>query len=409
MAKTKVIEFIINLQDGGAETLVKDYALLMDKEHFDVTVVVLHAMEGSANLNRLQDAGIPVIALSSQDDPLKKIWHRVFWRKEQAVIASEDVKEKPVLPGDTYEKPGFLRICRNNVRNFYFGLKLVKVIRKTGATVVHCHLDVLRCLQMVGPLLKGVRLLHTCHALPELIYEGEENAAAKYLIRHNGLQLIALHTDMAKQMDGMFPEQKTAIIRNGINMRLFEEPGVTKEEKRKELSIPVNAYVVGHVGRFSPEKNHPFLADVFQKIAEKRENAYLLMVGVGDASPVTEKLAGYGLQGRYQILSHRKDVHELLAAMDVFVFPSIYEGLPVSMVEAQAAGLRCIVSAQVPDAVICTENCVSLQLENPENWALAALDPAVKSHAFNDLHAYDMNREIRRLEKLYLGQLDESN
>ena len=407
MAKTKVIEFITSLQDGGAETLVKDYALLMDKEHFDVTVVVLHDMEGSANLSRLREAGIPVVALSSQDDVLKKIWRRIFWRKEQAVLDAEDIKEKPALPGDTYEKPGFLRICRNSVRHLYFGLKLVRVIKKTGATVLHGHLDVLRCFQMVSPFLKKVRLMHTCHALPELIYEGEEAAAAKYLIRHNDLQLIALHDSMAKQMDDMFPGQKTAVIRNGINMRLFQNPGITKDKKRQELRIPSNAYVVGHVGRFSPEKNHVFLVDVFREIKRKQENAYLLMVGIGESGYVEEKMNGYGLQDCYQILSHRKDVHELLAVMDAFIFPSIYEGFGTSAVEAQAAGLRCIVSEQVPDAVICTEDCIALPLENPESWARAALNPEQKSREYHALHQYDMNREIRRLEKLYLGCLDQ--
>lgn len=407
MAKTKVIEFITSLQDGGAETLVKDYSLLMDKEHFEVTVVVLHDMEGSANLSRLQKAGIPIIALSSQEDLLKKVWRLVFWRKQQPVIDAEDVKENPVLPGDTYEKPGFLRICRNNVRNLYFGLKLLKVIRKTGATVLHGHLDHLRCFQMVSPFLKKIRILHTCHALPELVYAGEENMAAKYLIRHNGLQLIALHDDMAKQMDEMFPGHKTAVIRNGINMDLFENPGITGEEKRRELGIPADAFVAGHVGRFSPEKNHAFLVDVFREIAKKQENAYLLMVGIGDHDHVVRQLSEYGLEDRFQILSHRKDVHELLKAMDVFVFPSIFEGFGTSAIEAQAAGLRCIISEKVPDAVICSENCVALPLEDPETWAATALDPEAKSHDHHDLYEYDMNREIRRLEKLYLGQLEQ--
>lgn len=407
MAKTKVIEFITSLQDGGAETLVKDYALLMDKEHFDVTVVVLHDIDGSANLSRLREAGIPIIALSSQDDVLKKIWRRIFWRKEQVVLNAEDIKEKPALPGDTYEKPGFLRICRNSVRHLYFGLKLVRVIKKTGATVLHGHLDVLRCFQMVSLFLKKVRLLHTCHALPELIYEGEEAIAAKYLIRHNALQLIALHDSMAKQMDDMFPEQNTVVIRNGINMHLFRNPGITKDKKREELGIPSDAYVVGHVGRFSPEKNHVFLVDVFREIKRKQENAYLLMIGIGESRYVEEKLNGYGLKDCYQILSHRKDVHELLAAMDVFVFPSIYEGFPLSVVEAQAAGLRCVVSAQIPAAVVRTEKCIPLSLSQPEKWAEAALDAGLIRSDVLDLYEYDMNREIRRLEKLYLGCLDE--
>lgn len=407
MSKTKVIEFVTSVQDGGAETLVKDYALLMDKERFDVTVVVVHDMNTSANWKRLQEGGIRIIPLSSQDDLLKRIWRWIFWRKEQTAIASEEVKEKPVLPGCTYEKTGFLRRCRNNVRNFYFGLRFLRILDQTGATVVHGHLDVLRCLQMVSPFLKDIRLIHTCHALPELIYEGEEGLAADYLIKHNGLQLVALHGEMAKQMDIMFPGQKTAVIRNGINMDLFRNPGITRDDKRRELGIPADTYVVGHVGRFTPEKNHTFLVDVFAEIVKQRPNAYLLMIGVEDPSFVVEKLHRLGLQDRYQILSHRKDINELLAAMDVFVFPSIFEGFPVSLIEAQAAGLRCIVSDRCPEAVIRLETCIPMPLEAPEKWAETALNPQMKRDTALDLDQYDMNREIRRLEQLYLGQLNE--
>ena len=78
MEKVKVIEFIQSMGDGGAETLVKDYALLMDKERFDVTVVVQHDVGDSANIRRLKEHGLPVIPLSTQDDLLKRIWRRIF-------------------------------------------------------------------------------------------------------------------------------------------------------------------------------------------------------------------------------------------------------------------------------------------------------------------------------------------
>lgn len=408
MEKTKVIEFIQTVGDGGAETLVKDYARLIDKERFAVTVVVLHAVEDSANLRHLRENGIPVIALSSQDDILKKIWHHIFWKKETPEIRSENVLEKPVLPGDTYEEESVLRRVRNYVRNLFFGRKFLKILRQTGATVVHVHLDLLECLQTVSPGLKGVRLFHTCHALPDLIYAGVEGRAARYLIHHNGLQLVALHSGMAMEMDALFPEQKTVVIRNGVDFHRFQNPKVSRQEKRAELGIAPDAFLVGHVGRFTPEKNHPFLVEVFRKILEKEPNAYLLMIGGSDSSHIVQKLERYGLSGRYQILSGRGDIPELLATMDVFVFPSIFEGFPVSVIEAQAAGLRCIVSDRCPEEVLRTRTCIPMPLEHPEKWAQAALDPTLERETSRSLYDYDMNREIRRLEALYLGTLDEN-
>lgn len=408
MEKVNVIEFIQTVGDGGAETLVKDYALLMNKERFQVTVVVLHDVADSANLRHLRSHGIPVIALSSQEDVLKKAWHKLFWRKQAAQIQSEHVLEKPVLPGDTYEQETTLRRVRNYARNLYFGLKFLKVQRQLGASVVHAHLDLLECLQTVAPALKGVRLFHTCHALPHLIYAGVEGRAARYLIDHNGLQLIALHSDMAKEMDTMFPGQKTVVIRNGVDFHRFQHPQTTGDGKRAELGIPEKAFVVGHVGRFTPEKNHGFLVDVFREIAKREPNAYLLMIGAGDHRDTEDKLKEYGLADRYQILSGRADIPELLAAMDVFVFPSIFEGFPVSVIEAQAAGLRCIVSDRCPAEVIRMETCIPMPFGNPEDWAQAALDRDRKREASKPLSDYDMNREIRRLERLYLGQRDET-
>lgn len=408
MEKIKVIEFIQSMGDGGAETLVKDYALLMDKERFDVTVVVQHDVEDSANIRRLQECGIPVIPLSSQNDLLKRIWRAIFWKKEEAAVASEDVKEKPVLPGETYEQTGFLRRCRNRVRNLYFGIKFLRVLKQTGATVVHAHLDMLGCLQAVGWFLKRVKLFHTCHALPHLIYAGEEKTAAQNLIRHNQLQLIALHEKMAEEMNGMFPGHQTIVIRNGINIGQFQNPGISRKEKRKQLGLPGDDWVVGHVGRFTPEKNHSFLAEVFREIAARQEKAFLLMVGAGDTTKTEETLKQYGLGDRYLILSHRQDIPQLLAAMDVFVFPSIFEGFGIALLEAQAAGLRCIASDRCPEEVFRTAGCIPLALEAPVKWAEAALNPQICREDTRDLNDYDMNREIRRLEQLYLGSPEET-
>lgn len=406
MAKTKVIEFILTMGDGGAETLVKDYALLMDREQLEVTVVVMHDIADSANLQRLKDHGISVIALSSEDSLLKKIWRRIFWKRDQQVVDSEMIKETPVLPGTMEEGTGWIHTLRHYLRNLYFGLRFVKIVRQTGASVVHGHLEVLYCLKTVSWLLKDIRLVHTCHALPELVYEGREEQAARYLIRNNNLHLVALHEDMANQMNAMFPEQRTTVIRNGINLDVFRNPGISKAEKRRELSIPEDAFLVGHVGRFTPEKNHPFLVEVFQEIVKKKENAYLLMIGAEDHSHIEKQLADAGLSERYQILSGRKDIHELLSAMDVFVFPSIFEGFGIALLEAQAAGLRCVASEKCPEDAVRTKHCMVLPLEEPSNWAKVALDAGLFRTPERTLDDYDMKKEIRRLEQLYLGQLD---
>ena len=400
MEKVKVIEFIQSMGDGGAETLVKDYALLMDKERFDVTVVVLHDIRDSANYRFLMENGIPVIALSSQEDPLKKLWRKLFPVSEMDMPTEEDPTKGVQEVRGTFGK------LKSLARNLYFGSKFLAIVKKTGATVVHAHLEVLEILQAVSGQLKGIRLLHTCHNPPAAIYTGAEQPAAEYLIRKNEMQIVALHEKMAEELNDRFGVDNTAVIRNGIMLERFTSPGVTKGEKRKEIGIPQNAFVVGHVGRFFEQKNHPFLVEVFREIMHRQDNAFLLMVGAGSTEETENKLKEYGLSDRYLILSHRQDIPELLAAMDVFVFPSIFEGFGIALLEAQAAGLRCVASDHCPEEVFRRENCIAMLLEDPRAWAEAALNSDLKREPIRSLSDYDMNREIRRLEKLYLGQLN---
>lgn len=400
MEKVKVIEFIQSVGDGGAETLVKDYALLVDKERFDVTVVVLHDIRDSANYKILTEQGIPVIALSSQDDPLKKLWRKLFPVSETDMPTEEDPTKGVQEAKSTFGK------IKSWARNLYFGTRFLSILRKTGATVVHAHLEVLEILQAVSEQLQGIRLLHTCHNPPAVIYTGAERPAAEYLIRKNGMQIVALHEKMARELNDFFGINNTAVIRNGILMDRFRNPGISKEEKRRQLGIPLDAFVVGHVGRFFEQKNHPFLVEVFREIAECRKDAFLLMVGAGSTAQTEQKLREYGLGEQYRILSHRTDIPQLLAAMDVFVFPSIFEGFGIALLEAQAAGLRCVASDRCPEEVFRSETCFSLPLENPAVWAQTALDSEKKDAAVKNLDDYDMNREIRRLEQLYLGTLD---
>ena len=302
MKRTKVIELITNVGDGGAETLVKDYVRLLDRERFDVVVIARRDFGASANFQQIKESGIPIIFIYPRWNLFIKLWNKIMGA-------------------------------------WYIPHKLRKIILQEKPDVLHTHLALLRYVRRVGKPLNGVRLLFTCHSVVSTIFgdkERVERRAAEYLINNKDLQLIALHQDMAKELNELFGIDNTVVIRNGIDFSRFENPGVTKEEERSELGIPQDAFVVGHVGRFNPVKNHVYLAEVFREVACIKLNAFLLMVGAGDSGDIEKKLDEYGFSGRYMILSHRSDVNRILKAMDVFVFPSIYEGLPLSLIEAQA-------------------------------------------------------------------------
>ena len=139
---------------------------------------------------------------------------------------------------------------------------------------------------------------------------------------------------------------------------------------REELGIE-GKKVIGHVGRFNPQKNHEFLIDIFNEVYKKDNNTVLLLVGDGYLKEkIEDKVKKLGLEDSVRFLGVREDIPELLQAMDLFLFPSLFEGLPVVLVEAQAAGLKCVTSTGVTKETDITNSLEFYDLnETPEKWA----------------------------------------
>jgi glycosyltransferase involved in cell wall biosynthesis len=151
------------------------------------------------------------------------------------------------------------------------------------------------------------------------------------------------------------------------------EPRCRDAELCRELGLPEDAWIVGHVGRFFPVKNHAFLLDVFRELADRVPNAYLVCLGHGPEKDNFESLVKQaGLESRVRIQLSRKDVGRFFGGLfDVFVFPSLYEGLGMVAIEAQAAGIPVVMSDRVPpEAVAIPEITKVLSLSSsPQEWA----------------------------------------
>ncbi len=166
---------------------------------------------------------------------------------------------------------------------------------------------------------------------------------------------------------------KVIVLNNGIRTENFAYDPAVRERKRQELGLK-DAFTLIHVGRFEEQKNHTFLLDVFAEVLKKEPDAALLLVGDGSIRDRIEKKAeDMGISEHIQFLGVHGDVHELLQAGDVFVFPSLYEGLGIVAVEAQAAGLPCVISDTIPKDVVVLDSLKALPLEKPEDWADAIL------------------------------------
>lgn len=173
-----------------------------------------------------------------------------------------------------------------------------------------------------------------------------------------------------------FNDNRVRIINNGIETEKFVFNEEIRVKMREELGIKDSTIVVGHVGRFSYPKNHDFLIDIFKKVNEKNRNTLLLLVGDGNLREAIERKVEYlGLSNRVIFAGIRSDVADVLQAMDIFVFPSLYEGLPVTLVEAQASGLPCVISDNITKQVQITDLIHPVSLErSPEYWSKKILE-----------------------------------
>lgn len=203
--------------------------------------------------------------------------------------------------------------------------------------------------------------------------------------------------------------ERCQVLNNAVDTVKFVFNPQMRQQMRSALHIKENAVVIGHVGRFVEAKNHLFLIDVFSKIFKRNSNAVLLLIGDGELRPEIERaIVEKQLDNAVILTGVRPNVWDYYQAMDVFLFPSVYEGLPVSMVEAQAAGLPCCVSANVPGDAAITDLVDYLPLESgAEKWAEIALEKVGKPRVDmrNEIQAvgFDVASTANWLEKYYLN------
>lgn len=174
--------------------------------------------------------------------------------------------------------------------------------------------------------------------------------------------------------ESMFPKRiikkhKWTLIPNAIQVERFEYNQEIRKKYREEFGLQ-DKYVIGHVGRFNEPKNHEFLINVFYKVTRCCENAVLLLVGTGELQPKIKLMVDrLGISDKVIFAGQRRDVNCLLQAMDIFVFPSVFEGLPLTLVEAQTSGLLTVSSDRVPyEATKITDYISYLPLEDEQKW-----------------------------------------
>jgi Glycosyltransferase len=337
-AETRVLHAVVNMNRGGAETLIMNLYRHMDRTR--VQFDFLTCREGVF------------------DDEIRSLGgriHRVPWITDAGPVGYARALDRFFADNRQY-------------------------------AIVHAHMDrmsgwVLRAARRAGV---PVRIAHSHNT------QSEGNAFAKLykwasgrLIEPNATDRFACSRAAADWLFGV-RSAEAKIVRNAIDCTAFAHHPEVRRAVRAELGLKPGQLAVCHVGRFSPQKNHAFLIELFGHLAAERPDAVLLLVGDGPLrADIVRSIEGAALEDRVRLLGVRDDIPRLLAAMDVMVFPSLHEGLPVTLIEAQCAGLPCVVSDRVTEEADLGIGLVArIPLEAPaKSWIAAILEGAAVADA----------------------------
>lgn len=297
---------------------------------------------------------------------------------------------------------------------FKYQKELKRVLKEGQYKIVHSHINVLSVFPLRAAKKAGVpvRIAHSHSTTNKK--EWKKNLlkmALKPFSKVYATDYFACTEHAGRWLfgDKEFDKGNVYVLNNAIDLDKFKCNEEVRIVKRKELGIDDGTIVIGHAGRFVAQKNHEFIIDVFNEVHKENKNTKLMLIGKGPLEEqIKEKVNQYGLTEAVMFLGQRpEDIHELYQAMDIFLFPSLYEGLGMVAIEAQCAGLPCICSTEVPEIAKVTANVEFIKLEEPvEIWKKKIIDSYNNKDRkdYKDeiaSHGYDINIEVSKLEEKY--------
>lgn len=283
--------------------------------------------------------------------------------------------EKTLYDDEVLERGGRIFYCDTSKD---VAMNLRRILREEGPfQVVHSHVFFYSGLVLAEAKKAKVpiRIAHAHNAhtgesrsVPRIAYE----RGMQMLIRSNATHMLGCSEKACRYVfgDKIMKDPRAAVMPDGIDCDRFAFNPKVREQVRKEYGLE-EKYVIGHVGHFNPAKNHEKILSVFAEVCRRRDDAALLLVGDGELEQdVRNRTAELGLTDKVVFAGAHKDVERFYQAMDVFLFPSQYEGFGMAMIEAQASGLACVASDVVPEetSVIGSVEFYSLSVSDAE-WA----------------------------------------
>ena len=357
----RVLQMVSALDGGGIERIIYNYYLHMDRSKIHFDFVKVESEEGIL------------------EEPLRKLGCNIFGLPQLRKKPSEYRKKlKAIIINGKYD----VIHCNGGYRAF----EALRIAKKCGVPIRIAH-------------------AHTSNP-PETIFNKIERIIATVLTKHYATRLLACGEQAARWMwgDRKYESGNINIVHNAICTDLYKFNNGKRKEIRDILNIE-DKFVIGNVGRLSLPKNHKFMIDIIDEVVKKRKDIILLLVGCGELElEVKEYVNSKNLNSFVKFLGVRKDVPDLLNAMDLFILPSLFEGLPVTAVEVQANGLPSLISNNVTKEIKINKNVEYLPLDK-KVWVEFLTSYNFVRDFKGDVNivkaGYDIDKEANRLINNY--------
>ena len=327
-----------------------------------------------------------------------------------------------VVPGD---KKGFLeddlekmnskifRVPRFKKHPFLQIKTLSNIIKNGNYDIIHCHGYKSYLGLLIGKIYKvNVRIMHSHMAyVKENIFSWIIRKFVTFLLKIFATDFFACGIDAAKWLYGnnYYKKGKVKVINNAIDLAKFKFNEKNRKIFRKEL-CKNNEILIGNIARLTKQKNQIYSLHVIKKLIDDKINVKLLFIGTGeDEKYLQEETKRLGLEKNVMFLGLRNDINNILSGLDVFILPSLYEGLPVVLAEAQASGISCVVSDNITKEIKVTNNIYYLPLNSGCNNWKQKIKKICKNVEFNRLEnnklmekgKYDIKYQAKKLYKFY--------
>ena len=378
MILIRILHIFTCMDRGGAETMIMNYYRAMDRSKIQFDFLVHKTTRGE------------------YDDEIKSLGGRIF------VVD----KVNPLFPFPYFQKlttffkqhPEY-KIIHAHLNAFtYFPFSIAKKNNIT-CRIIHAHIAKNNVDFKMVVLLKISLIAYIKDRIHNYIKKRAVRSATKYVACGE------------KAGQWLFGQASFEIIPNAVSLLNFKENLTKKEEYQRKAGLKETDIVIGHVGSFTDQKNHFYLLNIFLELLKVQPKAKLLLVGDGPLKKAIQKKAfSNQISNKIIFLGKQSDVHYWYQVMDIFVFPSLYEGFPMVLIEAQASGVPIIASSEISEEVNITKTINFLSVNEPEVKWVEEIVQHVKKTKFDHIkklkeRGYDIKSNAKQIESFYLNMI----